>query len=105
MQKIKEFLLTSLGTFGILLFYALSLFITIYPLLMFNMPWWLYMVLALVVQFVIVNIPLGIEGLWIVGLFGAISGKQDIFAYIYYVLFAIIVISFIRNIIRIFSRG
>ena len=102
MQKIKEFLLTSLGTFGMLLFYAISLLITIYPLLMFNMSWWLYMVLALIVQLVVINIPFGLEILWIIGLVGAISGKQDIFALIYYILFAIIIGSVIKNIVRIF---
>ena len=102
MQKIKEFLLTSLGTFGILLFYAISLFITVYPLIMFEMSWWLYMILALIIQIVIVNIPFGLEVLWIIGLIGAISGKQDIFAVIYYVLFVLIVGSTVKNIVKIF---
>ena len=102
MKKIKEFLLTSLGTFGMLLFYAISLFITVYPLIMFEMSWWLYMILALIVQLVIVNIPLGLEVLWIIGLIGAISGKQDIFAVIYYVLFVLIVGSTVKNIVKSF---
>ena len=102
MQKLKDFLLTSLGTFGILLFYAISLFLTIYPLIMFEMSWWLYMILVLIVQLVIVNIPFGIEVLWIIGLIGAISGEQDIFAVIYYVLFALIVGSTVKNIVKIF---
>jgi hypothetical protein len=102
MQKIKEFLLTSLGTFGILLFYAISLLITIYPLLMFKMSWWLYMILVLIVQWVIVKIPFGLEVLWIIGLIGAISGKQDIFAVIYYVLFVLIVGYTVVRLVKIF---
>ena len=102
MQKIKEFLLNSLGTFGILLFYAISLLITVYPLIMFEMSWWLYIILALIVQLVIVNIPFGLEVLWIIGLIGAISGKQDIFAVIYYVLFVLIVGSTVKNLVKIF---
>lgn len=102
MQKIKDFLLTSLGTGGILLFYTISLFITIYPLIMFEMSWWVYLILALIVQSVIVNIPFGLEVLWIIGLVGAISGKQDIFAIIYYVLFALIVGSAIIRLVKIF---
>lgn len=102
MQKIKDFLLTSLGTVGLLLFYTISLLITVYPLIMFEMSWWLYLVLALIVQFVIVNIPFGLEVLWIIGLVGAISGKQDIFAIIYYILFVLIVGSTIIKLIKIF---
>lgn len=102
MQKIKEFLLTSLGTFGMLLFYVISILITVYPLIMFEMSWWLYMILALIIQFFIVNIPFGLEVLWIVGLIGAISGEQDIFAVIYYVLFVLIVGSTVKNLVKIF---
>lgn len=103
MKKIKDFLLTSLGPFGIILFYLVSIFITLCPLLMFEMSWWLYLLLTLVVQLVVVNIPLGLEALWIVGLFGAVSGKQDVFAIIYYVLFALIIGSAIVRIVKVFT--
>lgn len=102
MQKIKDYLLTSLGTVGMLLFYTISLFITVYPLIMFEMPWWLYLLLALLVQLVIVNIPFGLEVLWTIGLVGAISGKQDVFAIIYYILFVVIVGSTVIKLLRIF---
>lgn len=102
MQKIKDFLLTSFGTVGMLLFYTISLLITVYPLIMFEMSWWLYLVLALTVQLVIVNIPFGLEVLWIIGLIGAVSGKQDIFTIIYYIMFVLIVGSTIVKLIRIF---
>lgn len=101
MKKIKEFLLTSLGTGGILLFYAISIFITVFPLIMFEMSWLLYIVLALLVQFVIVNIPFGLEVLWIIGLIGAISGKQDFFAIVYYILFVMIVGSTVIRLLKI----
>ena len=103
MKKIKDFLLTSLGTFGIILFYLLCFFITYYPLLMFKMSWWLCLLLALLVQLVVLNIPFGPEVLWIVGLFGAVSRKQDIFAIIYYVLFALIIGSAIVRIVKAFT--
>ena len=102
MQKIKDFLLTSFGWFGMLLFYVPYILITVYPLIMFEMPWLLYMVLALLVQFVIVKIPFGLEVLWIIGLVGAILGKQDIFAVIYYVLFVLIVGSTVIRLVKIF---
>ena len=102
MQKIKEFLLTSLGAGGVLLFYAISIFITVFPLIMFEMPWLLYIVLALLVQFVIVKIPFGLEVLWIIGLIGAILGEQDIFAIIYYILFVLIVGGTVIRLLKIF---
>ena len=102
MQKIKDFLLTSLGTFGLLLFYAIGLLLTVYPLLMFKMSWWLYMILALIIQLIVVNIPFGLEVLWIIGLIGAISGKQDIFAVIYYILFVLLVVPTVVRLVKIF---
>jgi hypothetical protein len=55
----------------------------------------------LIVIYFVTNIPLATEILWIIGLFGAISGKQDIFAIIYYVMFAIIVGGFIVRLIKV----
>lgn len=103
MNKIKDFLIGSLGFTGMLLYMLIGITVSVFPLLMFNMPWWLYILLALVVQLVVVNIPLGLEVLWIVGLFGAVSGKQDIFAIIYYVLFALIIGSAIVRIVKAFT--
>ncbi len=102
MQKIKDFLLTSLGTVGMLIFYTLSLFITVFPLIMFEMPWWLYLILALLVQLVIVKIPFGVEILWIIGLIGAILGKQDVLAIIYYILFVVIIGSTVVKLLKFF---
>lgn len=89
MQKIKDFLFDTLGIFGIIFYYALGLFVSLYPLWMFNLPFWLYMVLGLLIV-LLEKIPLFNQVVWIVGLFGAISGEQDIFAIIYYIGFAII---------------
>jgi hypothetical protein len=102
MQKIRDFLLGTLGTLGMLLFYVIALLITSYPLFMFDMPWLLFIVLALIAQFVIIYIPFGLEVMWIIGLFGALSGKQDVFAVIYYILFVLIVGHAIINLFRIF---
>lgn len=102
MEKIKDFLLNSLGTVGIVLYFLVAILITILPLLMFDMPFILYIVLALLVQFVLINIPFCMEILYIIGLFGAVNGKQDIFAIIYYIVFALIVIPTIVRLIRVF---
>lgn len=101
MQKIKDFLFTSLGSFGCLAYYVMWLVLAVYPLLMFSMPWWLYLTLGFVAQFILIKIPFGFEALWIAGLFGAISSEQDIFAYIYYVLFALVILYAIMRIVRI----
>ena len=92
MQKIKDFLLGTMGTVGYILFFFISWFLIILPLLMFNMPWLLYIVISSLVVFFLSKIPLFIELMYIAGLFGAISGKQDLFAIIFYIAFAIIVI-------------
>lgn len=99
MQKIKEFMFSSLGGFGIVLFYVIGIFVSIFPLLMFDLPGWLYGILCLVVLFVVIYIPLGLEALWLVGFFGALAGPQDTIAIVYYVIFAIIFVSFIVRLI------
>lgn len=101
MKKIKDFFLTSLGTVGFILYYAIAILITILPLLMFKMPFWLYILLALLVQTILINIPFCMEILYIIGLFGAINGKQDIFAIIYYVVFALIIVPTVVKLIKI----
>lgn len=104
MKNFKAFLVKSFGAFGEVLFFVISIAMTIFPLLMFDLSWWLYMALTLLVQLFVVGIPFGIEILWVVGLFGAISGPQDALAYAYYVLFALIIGSTIVRLIKLFSR-
>lgn len=101
MEKIKDFLLNSLGVIGFILYYLVALAVSVLPLLMFNMPWWLYIILSLIVIYFVGNIPLATEILWIIGLFGAIFGEQDVFAIIYYVMFVIIVGGFIVRLIKV----
>lgn len=99
MKKIKDYLFTTLGTIGVFIFYTFSLLITLYPLLMFDMHFLLYIVLALIAQ-IVVNIPFGLEVLWSVGLIGAIIGTQDVFAIIYYIAYALIIGSTIIKIVK-----
>lgn len=104
-QKIKDFLLTSMGTLGLVLYFAVAILVTILPLLMFKMPFWLYILLALLVQTILINIPFCMEVLYIIGLFGAINSKQDIFTIIYYIVFALIIVpTIIRLISLLFTR-
>ena len=101
MEKIKDFLLNSLGVIGFVIYYLVALAVSVFPLLMLNMPWWLYIILSLIDIYFVGNIPLATEILWIIGLFGAIFGKQDIFAIIYYIMFVIIVGGFIVRLIKV----
>jgi hypothetical protein len=98
-DRIKDYLLSSLGFAGVVLYFVLGLAISILPILMFDIHWIAYLILCSISIFVLSKIPFATEILWIIGLFGAISGKQDIFAIIYYVMFAIIIGSFIYKLI------
>ena len=105
MGKFKDNLLDTLGGVGLILYFIVSLFVTILPLLMFDMPFWLYIVLSLIIQYVVIHIPFGMEALYIVGLFGAIHGEQNFFAILYYIVFAIVIIpTTIRLIMMIFTE-
>jgi hypothetical protein len=77
------------------------MFLCAFPVLMFNLPLWLTIVLALLIQFVLVNIPFVIEILYVIGLFGAINGKQDFFAIVYYIIFAVMIVPTIVRFIRV----
>lgn len=100
MKTITYFILTTFGTAGIFISSVLFTVLSVFPLLMFEMSWWLYMLLALILQFFIYKIPLAFEVLWIVGLVEAISGPQNIFTVIYYILFAIIIVPTLVRIVK-----
>lgn len=100
MRKITEFLVGSLGTLGLIISHILVCLICVFPLLMFDLPWFVYTILALLMIFVLSTIPLVIELEWCIGLVGAIMGKQDTIAIVYYVLFAIIIGGFLVNLFR-----
>lgn len=103
MERIKEFLLTSMGRFGFVLFYLICTLLCIFPVLMLNLPLPVAIILGLIVQFFLINIPLALEILYVIGFFGAIAGSQDFIATLYYIVFAIIIGSFIIRLIRIYK--
>lgn len=80
--------------------FLLVWFLGVYPLIMFDIPWFVYSVLSLLMVFIGTKIPFLIEVLWIAGLFAVIPGTQDVFAIIYYVVFAILVVRFVIKMIR-----
>lgn len=103
MEKIKDFILNTFGGLGFVIYGAFLMFLCAFPVLMFDLPLWLTIILALFIQFVLVNIPFVIEILYVIGLFGAMAGPQDFIATIYYIVFAIVIGSCIINLIRVFT--
>ena len=104
-MNLKEKLIKSLGGFGMILYFILSIAMFIFPVIMiilsFDLPIWVTFILTAILFF----IPTIDYIYWIVGLVGTIIGPQDIIAYIYYICFAIIVFFFIiPDIIMLFKR-
>lgn len=104
MKKLQAFLVGYLGTLGFFLYFVLSILICIFPLLMFEMSFVLYLILGLAVEFILINIPFGLEALYIVGIFGAASGDWGALAIIYYIVAAFIVIPTIIKVILFFIK-
>lgn len=91
----KEKLHSLLGGFGVILYYGLTLLIAVLPLVMIDVPFWAdFLILIVVNVFPPLSLPL-----WIWGLIAAIKGSQDIFAIIYYILFAIFVLYCLINLL------
>lgn len=81
----KDKLLNSLGSFGVILWYLLSILIAVIPIVMIGKSFLVNLVLFLIIQF----IPATSGFFWIWGLVCALRGPQDIIAIIYYVLFVV----------------
>lgn len=86
----KEKLQTTLGAIGGIIFYLVSLTVYILPLVMIGAPFWLDLLFFGVLYF----IPISSIVFWIWGLVCAITGPQDAWAIIYYVLFVVMWIPF-----------
>ena len=108
-MNLKEKLTNTLGVFGGILFYVVSLAALVFPVGIvswyYDLPWWADFLLLLgslwssLISFVV----------WVVGLIATIKGPQDTFAIIYYIAFAVVNIShylvFIRGwIVSLFKK-
>ena len=89
-MNIKEKLQTTLGTIGGILFYLVSLTIYILPLVMIGASFWWDLLFFAILYF----FPVSSIVFWIWGLVCAITGPQDAWAIIYYVLFVVMWIPF-----------
>ena len=97
----KEKLISSLGSFGGILYFIIRMIISILPFVMIGGNFFLTLLLISINTFV----PFASAVFWILGLVCAIKGVQDIWAIIYYVAFALIWIPFfISTIVSMFSK-
>lgn len=87
---LKEKLQATLGVIGGILFYLISLTIYILPLVMIGASFWLDLLFFAILYF----FPVSSIVFWIWGLVCAITGPQDAWAIIYYVLFVVMWIPF-----------
>ena len=95
MFNFKEKLSESLGALGIILFWLVRVAISVLPFVMIDVNFFWTFVLLIVNSLV----PLATVVFWAWGLVAAILGKQDIFAIIYYIVFAVCWLPFYVNLI------
>lgn len=86
----KEKLLNAFGTFGGILWFIVSALIYVLPFVMIGASFWLNLLLFGIVYF----IPSTSIIFWVWGLVCAIQGPQDVWAIIYYIIFAVAFIPF-----------
>lgn len=87
----KEKLINTFGILGGTLYTLFSWAVFLLPFVMIRAPFWLDLIFFLILQF----FPIASAILWIWGLVAAIYGVQDIWAIVYYILFAILFVPFI----------
>lgn len=100
LSNLKEKIIELLGGAGYILYFLLLGIVTVVPLVMIGTNWWQSLIIIIVNQF----LPVISTVFWIWGLIKAIQGPQDVFAIIYYVLFAIVYLPFFITFIASF-RG
>lgn len=99
--NIKDKLMNSLGSIGVILWYLVSLVIAVMPLVMIDASFLLNLLLLAVILF----IPATSGIFWIWGLACTIRGPQDALAIIYYVLFVILFLPyFINSVLNLFNK-
>ena len=93
----KDKLISSLGSFGLVLYYILSLFMAFFPLWFLHLPVWAFFLLAILFQFV----PALCSIAWIVVLFFVIKAPQTTLSVVYYILFVVL---FLPSLISAFRK-
>ena len=91
MNRIKDFLSNTLGTFGGILSFIFPLFVSVLPFVMIDCSWIVTLILFAIEYF----FPITTIVFWIWGLISAINGPQNIITIIYYIAFIIAFLPFI----------
>ena len=99
-NHMKEKLVNALGALGSVIYFIVTMFIYVLPIVMIGKPFWLDSIFFGVMQF----FPSTSIIFWVWGLVSAIKGPQDFFAIIYYVLFVIMFLPFFASIISSFFK-
>lgn len=89
MNRIKDTLLGSLGLFGYILFYGITMLFSFAPLFVLPFPFFVSLILFFVMSFFAVTGTIINVALWIWALVVTINTPQDVFSIIYYVLFTV----------------
>lgn len=100
--KIKNKLISSLGSIGYILFFVISIVLIFYPcFFILRLNSWLTFLILLAYQLIpFVEIPF-----WIWGFIVCVTGRQDIFTVIFYILFVIFyIIPYTVNLFTIFKK-
>lgn len=91
----KEKILNAFGALGAILWFVISTLVYVLPFVMIRASFWLNLLFFGIVQL----FPASSIIFWVWGLVRAINGVQDIWAIIYYVLFAIMFLPFFMSIV------
>ena len=104
MKTLKDVLLGSLGTFGYILWYLLSILLIYAPLIFLDLPF----LIDLVIIFAVSSVPFWGDIveliIWIWSIFAVLAGPFDIFAILYFIALAFYIFTkFIPFVISIIS--
>lgn len=89
MKRIKDWVFTTFGTIGVVLFYLVSILFQIAPLIMLDFHFLIDFVLIIAMICIpFLNIIVNLI-VWIWALIVTIGGEQDAWAIAYYIIFAI----------------
>lgn len=87
----KEKLINVFGVPGGIFYTLCACIVYLFPFIMIGSPFWIDLIFFFILQF----FPAASVIFWIWGLIAAINGIQDIWAIVYYILFAILFVPFI----------
>ena len=97
----KDWLKEKLGGFGVVVFFLVTIAISVFPTVMLNLPFWAISLIIIAVNFIpALNVPL-----WIAGLIGAICGPQDAWAIVYYIVFGVAALIFLIRFSIVWKRS